>query len=65
MRVSAYPVCYCGHRYDHHRDPGDPRGGGCHLCVCHTYTPNHETAEQREAKRTFERAIFGDNRVFK
>lgn len=24
-----YPVCSCEHRYDHHRDDGDPRGGGC------------------------------------
>lgn len=32
-----YPPCECGHRYDHHNDPGDPRGAGCHRCACPGY----------------------------
>jgi hypothetical protein len=33
--VVAHPPCEnCGHRYDEHTDPGDPRRIGCHLCPC-------------------------------
>lgn len=41
MDGNAYPMCECGHRHDHHRDDGDPRGGGCTRadCSCKSYTP--------------------------
>lgn len=41
---AAYPVCLCGHRYDHHTDPGDPRRIGCHLCSCAEYAPERAPA---------------------
>jgi len=31
--MSAYPLCVCGHRYDHHRDESDPRGAWCYDCA--------------------------------
>lgn len=40
--VLPYPVCECGHRYDHHRDNRDPRGGGCWQCSCVRYLPKSE-----------------------
>lgn len=39
MNVLPYPMCDCGHRHDHHRDDGDPRGGGCWRCCCTSYAP--------------------------
>lgn len=38
--VLPYPPCKCGHRYDHHQDPGDPRRGGCYACACTLYDPD-------------------------
>lgn len=42
----VYPLCICGHRYDHHQDPGDPRGKGCYRCDCMLYeaVPQRETS---------------------
>lgn len=35
--VLPYPPCECGHRYDRHTDPGDPRKIGCWECECTEY----------------------------
>lgn len=41
MGVFAYPVCRCGHRFDRHRQPGDPRGELCYECLeCKGYQAN-------------------------
>lgn len=39
MSVQPYPACRCGHRYDEHTDPGDPRKVGCWLCLCREWQP--------------------------
>ena len=39
FEVVPFAACRCGHRHDHHRDWGDPRGAGCWLCECGAYDP--------------------------
>jgi hypothetical protein len=37
----AYPVCRCGHRYDHHgRIGASSTPDACHRCSCTRYTPD-------------------------
>lgn len=34
--TAPYPVCWCGHRFDHHADPS-LQGVGCYRCPCTTW----------------------------
>ncbi len=46
-----YAPCTCGHCYDHHTDPGDPRKVGCWRCECKEYVAVSKTVDATSDQR--------------